>query len=257
MSRTLHFIDRLLAIAQNLQVLHRNREALHYLRRLAALELPAAIGEEVQARLGEINLHQGQYRRACRHFAIALLYQPESANYHWQMANALRKGRYRDLDRAATHYEKSLAIDPEQPRCLADFGSVCLRLDRTDEGLAALMRAVDLAPNDAVIVSKLLRGLCRTDRKEEALDVLRAARFRNPRDGRFRRLYNNFMFDRLHEQQESQRQDQTEEDSRMILPFALPEKSDRSQPEIREDDAQPLAGPRSRRRSRRPGWKHG
>jgi len=257
MSRTLHLIDRLLAIAQNSQTMHRDREAVHYLRRLAALELPPAVAEEVQARLGEIYLQQGQYRRARRHLAIALLYQPDSARYHWQLAAALRKGRYRDLDRAATHYEKSLAIDPEQPRSMAEFGLLCLRLDRIEEGLAALTRAVDLAPNDAAIVARLIKGLCRSDRKEEARDVLRAARFRNPRDGRFRRLYNDFMFDRLLEQQENQRLSLTEGDSRMILPFALPERSDRPRQEIREDEAEPLAGPRRRRQARRPGWKHG
>jgi tetratricopeptide (TPR) repeat protein len=260
MKWTLHFIERLLAIASNLQNLHQDRQALRYLHCLAALpDLPAGIAEEVQARLAEIYLRHRQFRRARRHLGIVLLYQPDSAHYHFLMATALRKGRHRDFDRSAAHYEKSLQLDPEQPRCLADFGLLCLRLDRVEEGLAALTRAVDLAPNDPAIVGKLVKGLCRADRTNEALDVVRAARFRNPRGGRFRLLYNNFMFRRLHDQQESERvaDDPPEDAGWNILPFVVQDPATGRDHRVREDQAETLPVPHRRRPLRRSDWKHG
>src|SRR5262245_52659907 len=164
MSGTLNLIDRLLAIGRNLQQVHQHFQARRYLGRLAALpDLPAEIAEEVQVRLGEIALRRRHYRRARRHFSIALLYRPDSSRYHWLMGRALKRGQDRDLERAAAHYEKAIASEPEQPRCLAEYGLLCLRINRTEEGLAALTRAVDLTPNDPDIVDKLVKGLCRAN----------------------------------------------------------------------------------------------
>jgi Tfp pilus assembly protein PilF len=241
MSGTLNLFDRLLALGRNYQQLQQHREALHYLGRLAAFhDLPPEVAEEAQVSLAEIYLRRRQYRRARRHLTVALLYRPDNARYHYLMARALAKGRRADPERAAAHYEKSLELDAEQPRCLADFGLLCLRLDRTEEGLGALARAVDLTANDPATVAKLAKGLCRAGRVEEAQSVLRAARFRNPHEGRFRQLYNDFLFRRLREAQAA-----TRKDSEALLPFA------------RQDDAEPLPGPHRHRLKRRSDWKHG
>ena len=262
MSGTLNLIDRLLAIGRNLQKVHQHSRARQYLGRLAALpDLPAEIAEEVQVRLGEIALRRKQYRRARRHLSIALLHQPDSARYHWLMGRALQKGPGRDLERAAAHYEKAIASEPEQPRCLAAYGLLLLRLDRKEEGLAALSRAVDLKPNDPAIVNKLVNGLCRTGRANEAESVLRAARFRNPREARFQRLWNDFMFQRLHKKQQARREAApdawTEEKASAILPFIRPAATTLAEGTIRQDQAEPLAGPHLRRPARRSGRKHG
>src|SRR5262245_33338111 len=143
MSRTLNLYDRLLALGRNLHELQQDAAALHYLERLAALhDLPAELAEQAQVCLADIYLRKRQYRRARRHLKIALLYRPDSARYHYLMATALVKGRAKDLARATAHYERALELDAEQPRCLADFGLLCVRTGRSEEGLAALTRAV-------------------------------------------------------------------------------------------------------------------
>src|SRR5262245_8675175 len=139
MSKTLNLCDRLLAIGRNLHKLQQDDEALHYLQRLAALhDLPADVAEQAQVCVADVYLRKRKYRRARRHLSIALLYRPDSARYHYMMATALTKGRAKDLARAAAHYERSLELEPEQPQCLADFGRLCLKMGRIEEGLGAL-----------------------------------------------------------------------------------------------------------------------
>jgi len=260
MSGTLNLYDRLLAIGRNFQELQQDRQAIRYLRRLAALhDLPAEVAEETQVCLAELYLRKDKYRRARRHLAIALLYRPDRARYHYLMASASEKGRYRDLDRAAAHYQKSLELDPEQPGCLADFGLLCVRLGRIEEGLGALTRAVDLTPNDPVIVAKLVKGLSRARRAGEARRVLIAARFRNRGDRRFTALWDDFRFRRLRRQQRRLAfgEDGASAGGPMHLPFVLPTEREPRGPEVRADEAQAIRGPHRRRPQPRADWKHG
>jgi len=228
MSKTLNLADRLLAMGQNLEALGRDHDALHILGRLAGLrELPANVAEETQGRLAQILLRARKYRRARRHLAAALIQQPESAHYHYLMAAALSGDDQGDPHRAAEHYRRSLQLKPDQPRCLAEFGLLAIRLGQSDEGLSCLRRAVELAPADPEAVSRLVTGLRQLDRTDEARTALRAAIFRNPRDGRFRRLWDDFMFELLHEEQEAARKAEEarafEGKGPTLLPFVRPE----------------------------------
>ena len=47
-----------------------------------------------------------------------LIQRPDSARYHYLMANALNNDTKADPQRAADHYRKSLRLDPKQPACL-------------------------------------------------------------------------------------------------------------------------------------------
>jgi len=265
MSRTLQFIDRLLAIGRNYQQVHRHREALRCLSRVAAMpDLPAELAEETQVRLAEIQIERHRYRRARRHLTIALLYRADSARYHHLLASVLAKGSSAEPERALTHYRKSLEIEPEQPRCLAEFGRLCVQTDRVEEGLAALCRAVELAPNDPEIVDMLWKGLWQTGRRREAREVLRAARFRNPRDGRFLKLWNDFRFRRLRRWQKAKRLaaaiNWTNDERAVVLPFIRPDLSIPTPADgttIRCDEPTVLPAPHVPKPARRSDWKHG
>ena len=149
MSTTLNLTDRLLAMGRKFQELGRDQEALHILGRLAGFrQLPAEISEESQVRLAELLLRCGRYVRARRHLTAVLVQRPDSARYHYLMASAHNGDAKCDPQRAAEHYRKSLQLDPGQPRCLGEFGLLALRLGCTEEGLASLRRAVELAPDD-------------------------------------------------------------------------------------------------------------
>src|SRR5439155_923816 len=60
-----------------------------------------------------------------------------------------------------------------------------------------LRKALALDPDNPVVVGRLVEGLCLADRAAEARKVLQAARFRHPRDSRFRKLWNDFQFRQL------------------------------------------------------------
>jgi tetratricopeptide (TPR) repeat protein len=265
MSRTLSLADSLLAMGRNFQELGRPHDALDILDRLAGFRsLPAAVAEETQARLAEIRLGRGDFTRARRHLTAALTHQPDNARYHYLMASALagdeKKG---DPHRAADHYRRSLRIDPEQPACLCEFGLLALRLGQTDEGLACLRMAVELAPDDPEPLARLVEGLCREDGADEARRVLRAALFRNPRHAGFRKLWTDFQFTQLYHEQTARRAERSAEpgatDGPTLLPFVRPAPGTvwaRSRGQRVRRDGPSASEPHLPGGARRPGQRH-
>jgi tetratricopeptide (TPR) repeat protein len=266
MSRTLNLIDHLLAMGRNYQQLQQDRDALDILGRLAAFrDLPAEVAEEAQVRQAEIHLRRRKPVAARRHLSAALRNCPDSARYHYLMATALNTRTKADPERAAEHYRRALELEPNQPLCLAEFGLLTLRQGNPAEGLETLRRAAELAPNEPAVIGKLARGLRLVERTEEALQVLRAARFRNPRDGRFRKLHDDFMFRWLRRRQRTECRAaalQTEEEAPTLLPYVsrapeLPTLSGDGTI-VRLDGAAVPSGPhRPHRPARRTDWKHG
>ena len=122
------------------------------------------------------------------------------------MAQALEADQKGYDRRALEYYRMSLHLDGDQPECLGEAGMLALQLGKVLEGLKWLRRAVELAPDDPEAVSRLVEGLQQIGRPQEARLTLRAALFRNPRDGRFRKLWNDFHFHELRDEQESRRQ---------------------------------------------------
>jgi Flp pilus assembly protein TadD len=265
-STTLNLVDRLLALGRNYQHVHRNHEAVQAFGRLAGLrELPPAVAEEAQARLAELHIERKKLRKARRHLTAALLYRPDSARYHYLMATTLDTRREGDWPRAAEHYRKSLELDPNQPQCRCALGLTLLRMGQVAGALDALRQAAEQAPDDPAVLTKVIKGLRLADQSVEARRLLLAARFRNPRDGRFGRLYNDFMFRQLRKEQTAarlRRTDLTDTDGPVLLAFVRPEREtapvEAEQKLIRLDQAAPPSAPHSPARpARRTDWKHG
>lgn len=223
MSRTLNLAACLLERGRNLQRVGRGVEAERALNRLAGFrELPPEVAEETQARLAELALARRRYRRARRHLTAALAHGATTARYHLLMARCLAAADRRgDAQRAADHYRRALRLEPKNAAAWAEFGPLALRLGQTDEGLASLRRAAELEPDDPSIVSALVDGLCEADQDDEARSHLRAALFRNGRDGRFRRLWEQFQLRQTRRQQVERRAGIQEGGARtpMVLPF--------------------------------------
>lgn len=216
MSKTLNLSECLLTMGRDLHELGRHQDAANVLDRLAGFrELPAAVAEECHARLADIHLARKQYRKARRHLTIVLFYRPSIARYYFLLATALHHDPKADSERAVRYYEQAIQLDGDQPHYCSEFGRLLLQLGRTEEGVAALQKAVAIAPDDPATVGRLIEGLCLNDQAAEARDVLRAARFRNPKDRRFRKLWSDFQFQQLHESQSPPAQ----LDEPVLLPF--------------------------------------
>jgi tetratricopeptide (TPR) repeat protein len=203
MSMTLNLAQRLLALGQNYQQLGRNHDALRYLGRLAGFrDLEPEVAERTQISLAEIYLARRHFHKARRHLTAALAHQPNNARYHHLMAVAWAADEKGDRRRAADHYRQALRLDSDQPHCLSEFGLLALEIGQTEEGFQCLFRAAELAPNDSLVVGRLAEGLVQEDRIDEARRALQAALFRNSRDARFRKLWNDFQFQQLQQQQQ-------------------------------------------------------
>jgi tetratricopeptide (TPR) repeat protein len=156
----------------------------------------------------------------------------------------------------------SLQLDPDQPECLGEAGMLALRTGKVREGLKWLRRAVEIAPDDPVVVARLVEGLQDIGRTEEARLTLRAALFRNPRDGRFRKLWSDFHFHELREEQESNRQARwdagLEGEKAVLLPFLRPVSAPALTrgKRVRRDPAAPMPPPHLPRRGRMPYPRH-
>jgi Tfp pilus assembly protein PilF len=225
---TIHLFDHLLQQGRKDRALGRNREALLLFARLSRFgSLPTSIAEETQLHLAELHLRQRRYARARKHLGVLLSWKPDHPRYHYLMAACWHVDQERgDLEQAAEHYRRSLELAPEQVKCLADFGLLCLRLGRVEEGLEKLQTAHSRAPDDPRILNKRVKGLLHAGQAEEAREVLRAARFRSPHSTRVGKLYNDFHFQEVRRQQASSRLTQSSdlenEQAPVLLPFHRP-----------------------------------
>jgi tetratricopeptide (TPR) repeat protein len=206
MPATLNLVEHILAMGRRYQELGRHRDALEMFTRLCSFrELPAHAAEEAQVCLAELHLKRRRFARARRHLTAALRYQPNSARYHFLMATALHSDDRGDLERAAEHFRQALAQEPDHVRYLADSGLLLVRMGQNDEGLKRLRRAAELAPDQADVLAKLMKGLRLSGQSDEARSALRAALFRNSRNPHFRKLWSDFQIDALRRRQETAR----------------------------------------------------
>jgi tetratricopeptide (TPR) repeat protein len=259
MSTTLNLARQLLSMGRRFQDHGRGPDALRILGRLAKLrELPADVAEETHARLGEMQLDHEKFARARRHLTTALGYQPANPHYYRLLATAIDHDAKADPQRAAAFYRRSLRLDPDQPACQVEYGLLALRLGEVEEGLSALRKAAELAPDDPDVVGPVIEGLCDEGHDDEARQMLLAARFRNARDERFQRLWTDFRFRQLKEAQDAAERavpGVTVKPRPMVLPFVRPDgdgvrKVGRQR--VRRDAATALAGPHGPRSARLP-----
>lgn len=263
MSRTLNVVDHLLTRGRRYHSLGRDLDALHILQRLSSFrDLPAEAAEEAQVRLAEIELRRRKYSKARRHLAAALVHQPDSARYHQLMATAHDADDRGDPEQALEHYRRAVELAPDRADWLSEFGLLAVLLGEAEEGLRALRRAAELAPDEPEVIRKLAEGLCEASLADEARQALRAALFRNPRDGRFRSLWNDLQFQLLHQAQQAAGIAGRfgGEEGPALLPFRWPAPQMVTMGEgdntIRHDPAEPLPLPHRPRRARRPDQKN-
>lgn len=262
MSKTLKLIDHLFARGCRLHELCRNNDAFPILQRLSRFQkLPSEVAEQTQVRLAEIYLARKQFRAARRCLTVALRHAPLNARYHYLMAVAIESDEHGDPARAMSCYRRSLKLGPDQIDCLCDGGLLAIRLGQIEEGLTYLRRAAELSPDDIDTLECLVKGLLSAECPNEARAAVRAAMFRNPRDSRFRKVWNDLQFQMLSEAQAAAKaQTQAAQDDRpVLLPFIRPVAAEsRNQPfdkDMRWDRPAPLL-PRPYRPTRRPDTKH-
>src|SRR3546814_2779797 len=97
-----------------------------------------------------MDLHRYQEALAC--FRKAMEFQPSFSSSYFNCANALRL--LHDLDRANTHYDKAIKLDPDRGEYVHNQGLVYQEQGRNAEALERFREAVKLAPREIPLRSE-------------------------------------------------------------------------------------------------------
>lgn len=103
------------------------------------------------------------------------------------MREAIAWHRDRNLARARTAIDGAIALRPEDPFYVELKGQILMEHRQTQSAVATYEQAVDLAPNNALILAGYGRALLSAGQDRAALEVLERARAREYRDLRMLR----------------------------------------------------------------------
>jgi predicted Zn-dependent protease len=262
MSRTLNLCDHLLSQGRHFHTLGVDDRALRTFTHLARFrELPREVAEETQIHLAELLLKHGRFAEARRHLTAALTHDADNPEYHHLMASAHRDDPRGDKQTALEHFRRCVALQADNPWYLCDAGQVALELEETDEGLDYLRRAVEAAPDDAMVVADVVRGMVAAGEHDEARRTARAALFRNGGAPAFQQIWNDVRFQELHHRQQRAHRckvvRQAVAEGRVLLPFhELTEETPTGRKLVRRDAASRTPAPHYLRLAARSGRKH-
>jgi len=120
--------------------------------------------------LASVYAHQWRWALADQHFQRALALAPNDAELLASRSNWLAAtGR---LDEAIKSAQRATAIDPLVPVFLNRPGFLLYYANRNDESIAVLERAHALAPDFSLVAANLARGYLRAGRIDDAERVL-------------------------------------------------------------------------------------
>lgn len=80
-----------------------------------------------------------------------------------------------DFEGAETHAQAALDHRPDDAVTMAYLGSILMAKSRTDDAVAAFLRAVELRPSDAILLNEYGNALAAAGRAEDAVEALRKA----------------------------------------------------------------------------------
>jgi Flp pilus assembly protein TadD len=272
MGKTVRLQDQVWILAQECIQTGRDHRAIRLLLQLSTFgQLDSQLAEQVHSQLAELYLRQRRYRKARRSAHLALALQPGCARYHHQLARSWNEDPRGDAEQARTHFRKAVELEPNHPTYLMDYGVCLLAWDEAEAGLEHLRRAVEQEPDDVKYVRPLALKLVESDQPEAARQTVVHALFRNPRNARFKKLWNEVRFSQAHRTQQRIGHDGAALDGqrRVILPLhsSLPEQDPgapaapaeeangpvaaRNEEHLRFDRPEPAPRPYLARRTRR------
>src|SRR3546814_16756007 len=113
-----------------------------------------------------MDLHRYQEALAC--FRKAMEFQPSFSSSYFNCANALPP--LHDLDRANTHYDKAIKLDPARGEYVHNQGMVYQEQGRKAEPLERFREAGKRAPRATPLQSSSAKSRCRTESIEAHSD---------------------------------------------------------------------------------------
>jgi tetratricopeptide (TPR) repeat protein len=144
----------------------------------ALKSFPGAVS--LHATLARIRALAGAGEVCVAHIEAAIAQRPRDLHLRLACADSLHRAGL--LPKAARVLEEALALAPDAPALLTAYGIVLDELDRPGEGLKALRRVCQIAPDARAGRRNLLSTLLRAGFAEEALKETRALRVDEPEE---------------------------------------------------------------------------
>lgn len=203
MTESIRLADHVFLRARRLLHVGQTAEARRLLRRLATQDdLRGTLRAAAHQLLGQLDLSAERFRRARGHLAAAIKLQPFDAESYARYAAAVEADPDGNPRKGWAALRRALGINPYEPRSWAALGRVAIRLGDRKKAARAFRRAARLRPATVEVLSEIADGFVSLGRRREALAVLTAARFRDPRNTALQQLRNRVRFELLRRDQE-------------------------------------------------------
>lgn len=190
---------------------------------LASPALPQDVATAANRLAGRLHLAAGRFAKARRHLLAAAKLSPastdrEKAELHHLVGLAFQNDPYGCDRRAARRFKLAAKLDPHNATYRAALGLACVRRNRVRAGVAHLEAAAALAPTDSAVLGVVLDGFREADRPRLGLAAVTRAMFLAPADAKIRRLWDRVRFDVASATQATGRRRADRGDAK-VLPF--------------------------------------
>lgn len=185
---------------------------------LASPALPQDVATAANRLAGRLHLASGRFAKARRHLLAAAKLSPADAELHHLVGLAFQNDPYGCDRRAARRFKLAAKLDPHNATYRAALGLACVRMNRVRTGVAHLEAAAALAPTDSAVLGVVLDGFREADRPRLGLAAVTRAMFLAPSDAKIRRLWDRVRFDVASATQATGRRRADRGDAK-VLPF--------------------------------------
>ncbi len=156
---------------------------------------------ETHRLLGEIDLDLGNYRRARRHFAVAIHLVSDEASLYSLYAQAVELDPEGDPLRAYKARRRATRLDPSNAAGWSSLGWSCLRMGKRSLAFKAFGRAMRLRPASLDTLGETIEGLLALNRLRDAEKAVRTSQFQFKKSSGLRTLADRVQFEILRSEQ--------------------------------------------------------
>ncbi|WP_395648119.1 tetratricopeptide repeat protein [Terricaulis sp.] len=167
--------DLALSFARGLYAANRKDEAEQVLEQGIKLYGTAV---PLHAALARVRALRGEGERCTAITEAEIAKRPNDLTLRLACADALHRAHF--PEKALRVLYDALLLAPDTPALLSAYGIVLDEIDRTEDGLKSLRRVVQLQPGSRTAHRNLLSTLLRSNRADEALEIVRALRREEP-----------------------------------------------------------------------------
>lgn len=132
----------------------------------------------LHAALARVRFLRGERENCTAITEAEIAKRPNDLTLRLACADALHRAHF--PEKALRILYDALLLSPDTPALLSAYGIVLDEIDRTEDGLKSLRRVVQLQPGSRSAHRNLLSTLLRSNRADEALDIVRALRREDP-----------------------------------------------------------------------------